>query len=251
MNSFINLHHANLILKLAETNEEIEKARRLRYSELIQQSNKEISYEDSIDDSDFVCDHLIVVEADTLDVVGTYRLARREYLNHYDSFATETKFDLTSLKAANGELLELSRMAIREDHRNGLVIRLLWRGLMEYCDHYNVKYLFGVVYLPTIDPQNAKNILSYVYHNFVSDEFDLFAKEPVVEMNFLPPEQVDIALARKEMHPILKAYMSMGCKFAKNAHIDEHFFKSVAVMIVIDINKINPRYMQLVTRLSE
>ena len=35
MKSFINFHHANLILKLAETREEIEKARRLRYLPII------------------------------------------------------------------------------------------------------------------------------------------------------------------------------------------------------------------------
>ena len=236
-----------MILKLAETREEIEKARRLRYSELVHLHNKEISFDDSFDDSDFVYDHLIVVEADTGDVVGTYRLGRREHLKHMDGFAIESKFDVSAIKAADGEIMELSRMAVREDHRDGSVVRLLWKGLMEYCQHYKVKYLFGVVSLHTFDPQGAKNFLSYIYHNFVSDEFDLFAKPPVVEMNILPPDQVDMALARKEMHPILKAYMGMGCKFARNAHIDDKMLKSVDVMIVIDYEKINPKYLQLLT----
>lgn len=250
MTSFINFQYANMILKLAETMEEIEKARRLRYSELVQLHNQDISFEDSFDDSDWVYDHLIVVEQQTGDVVGTYRLGRREHLSQIGAFAIESKFDISAIKAADGEILELSRMAIREDHRDGLVVRLLWRGLWEYCAHYNVRYLFGVVSLHTFDPQGAQNFLSYICHNFVSEEFDLVAKPPVVEMNILPPDQVDMALVRKEMHPILKAYMGMGCKFARNAHIDDKMLKSVDVMIVIDWNKINPKYLQLVTRLS-
>ena len=251
MKSFINVHHANMILKLAETREEIEKARQLRYSELVLLHNKEISFDECFDDSDFVYDHLIVLEESTLAVVGTYRLGRREHLKHMDGFAIESKFDISAIKNAEGELLELSRMAIREDYRNGVVVRLLWKGLMDYCEHYDVKYMFGVVSLHTFDPQGAKNFLSYIYHNHVSDEFDLFAKPPVAEMNLLPPEEVDQNLARKEMHPILKSYMGMGCKFARNAHIDDKMLKSVDVMIVIDYKKINPRYLQLVTRVSE
>ena len=250
MKSFIDFRHANMILKLAETREEIEKARQLRYSELVQLHNQQISFDDSFDDSDFVYDHLLVVEADSGDVVGTYRLGRREHLKHMKAFAIESKFDVSSIKAADGEILELSRMAIREDHRDGLVVRLLWKGLMEYCAHYDVRYLFGVVSLHTFEPEGAKNFLSYIYHNFVSDEFELFAKPPVVEMNLLPADQVDMSLARKEMHPILKAYMGMGCKFARNAHIDETMLKSVDVMIVIDYKKINLKYLQIVTRLS-
>lgn len=249
MKSFIDFHHANLILKLAETKEEIEKSRQLRYSELVQLHNKEISFDDSFDDSDYVYDHLLVMEEATGDVVGTYRLGRREHLKHMPAFAIESKFDVTAIKAAEGEILELSRMAIREDYRDGLVVRLLWKGLMEYCAHYNVKYLFGVVSLHTFDPQGAKNFLSYIYHNHISTEFDLFAKPPVVEMNLLPPEEVDVALARKEMHPIIKAYLGMGCHFARNAHLDDELFKSVDVMIVIDYQKINPKYLNLVTRL--
>ena len=106
MKSFINLQHSNMTLKLAETREEIEKARQLRYSELVHLHNKEISFDDSFDDSDFVYDHLIVVD-EVGDVVGTYRLGRREHLKHMDGFAIESKFDVSAIKATKGEILEL------------------------------------------------------------------------------------------------------------------------------------------------
>ena len=249
MKSFINFQFANMTLKLAETREEIEKARNLRYAELGLLHNQDISFNEYVDDTDFVFDHLIVVDNQSGDVVGTYRVGRREHLKQVGAFATESKFDVTSLKAAQGEIVELGRMAIHHEHRDGLVLRLLWKGLLEYCTHYKVKYLFGVVSLHTFQAEEAKNLLSYIYHNFVCTEFDLFAKPPVVEMNLLPPEEIDMTLVRKEMHPILKGYMGMGCKFARNAHIDETMYKSVDVLIVMDWDQINPKYLQLVTRL--
>ena len=251
MKSFLNIQQSNLLLKLAETKEEIEKARQLRYTDLVQFHNKDIAFDECFDDTDFVYDNLIVVDTNTNEVVGTYRLGRREHLKKLKQFAIESKFDISSIKATNEEILELSRNAVREGYRDGSVIRLLWKGIGEYCLHYHIRYMFAVISLYTYDVQNAKNFLSYIYYNHVSTQFDLYAKEPIVEMNLLPQDQIDMEAVRKEMHPALKSYMGMGCKFSKTAHIDDKMLKSVDVMIVIDYKKINPRYLQLVTRVSE
>ena len=53
MKNFIDITHKNLAVKLAETREEIEKARVLRFDELINKSNPDIPYSQCFDDSDF------------------------------------------------------------------------------------------------------------------------------------------------------------------------------------------------------
>lgn len=249
MENFINIRHNNLRVKLAESREEIESARRLRFSELVRLHNKDISYENSFDDSDFIYDHLIVKDIDTDEIVGAYRLGTREQLKRIGNFYTEVKFDISALKKVDGEILELSRMVVKDSYRDGSVVKLLWKGLFEYCERFKVRYLFGVVSLPTTNPKDAENFLSYISHNLISKDFDLSAKEPIVKTDLLPPEKVDVFKAKKEMHPILKAYIAMGCKFARNAHLDLTFYKSIDVMIVIDFQKVNPKYIQLVTRL--
>ena len=77
----------------------------------------------------------------------------------------------------------------------------------------------------------------------------MFAREPVVRTKLLSADEIDVFKAKKEMHPILKAYLSMGCKFARGAHYDLGFLKSIDVMIVIDFKKVNPKYIELVTRM--
>lgn len=72
-------------------------------------------------------------------------------------FYTNVKFNVDSLMAAEGEVLELSRMAIRESYRDGSVIKLLWKGLFAYCARFDVKWLFGIISLPTTEPDDALN----------------------------------------------------------------------------------------------
>ena len=146
-------------------------------------------------------------------------------------------------------MLELSRMAIRESYRDGSVIKLLWKGLFAYCARFDVKWLFGIISLPTTEPDDALNFLSYINNGLLTEEFDLFAREPVVRTKLLSADEIDVFKAKKEMHPILKAYLSMGCKFARGAHYDLGFLKSIDVMIVIDFKKVNPKYIELVTRM--
>lgn len=248
MKNFICISHKNLVAKLAETPEEVEKARKLRFDELIRLSNPDIPYENCFDDSDFIYDNLIVVDNNTGDVVGTYRLGRRDQLKKIGSFYTNCKFNCDSLFDADGELLEVSRMAIKSDYRDGSVVKLLWKGLFAYCTRFDVKYLFGIISLPTVNPAEVLNILSYINNELITDEFDLSPKPPVVDVELLPPHKIDIAKAKKEMHPILKAYLSMGCKFSRGAHYDLGFLKTIDIMIVVDLKKVNSKYIQLVTR---
>ena len=48
MKNFIDITHKNLAVKLAETREEIEKARVLRFDELINKSNPNIPYSNAL-----------------------------------------------------------------------------------------------------------------------------------------------------------------------------------------------------------
>ena len=169
MKNFIDITHKNLAVKLAETREEIEKARVLRFDELINKSNPNIPYSQCFDDSDFIYDHLIVIDRDNGSVVGTYRLGRREQLEKIGDFYTNVKFNVDSLMAAEGEVLELSRMAIRESYRDGSVIKLLWKGLFAYCARFDVKWLFGIISLPTTEPDDALNFLSYINNGLLTE----------------------------------------------------------------------------------
>lgn len=93
----------NILIKLAETKEEYDGLYHLRYFDLLLNYNNDNQNSDEVDKDlyDEVCDHLIAVDKNTNEVVGTYRLIRKSHLKDNLTFLTETEFDLTPLKNMN------------------------------------------------------------------------------------------------------------------------------------------------------
>jgi putative hemolysin len=62
-----------------------------------------------------------------------------------------------------------------------------------------------------------------------------------VEMNRLPPDQVDIRSALKALPPLIKGYLRLGCYIGDGAVVDEQF-NTIDVLIVLPVSAIEPRY---------
>src|SRR5262249_56467752 len=77
------------------------------------------------------CDHLLVRELATGDVIGTYRMLPPERAARAGGLYAETEFHLTRLLGLDG-LVEIGRACVRADHRTGVAISLLWTGLLRY-----------------------------------------------------------------------------------------------------------------------
>ena len=78
----------NYIIKLAETEKEYKNLFRLRYFDLLKYYNKEYSNdeEEDRDEYDKYCDHLILIDKQKDEVIGTYRLIKSEHLTVLKNF---------------------------------------------------------------------------------------------------------------------------------------------------------------------
>jgi putative hemolysin len=63
-----------------------------------------------------------------------------------------TEFDVTELDPLRPSLVEMGRAVVREDHRNGGVVLLMWAGILAYLDRCGYDYVTGCVYQ---SPSNA------------------------------------------------------------------------------------------------
>ncbi len=93
-----------------------------------------------VDEFDAYCDHLIVVEEATGDVVGTYRMlppgrAPRRY--------AAGEFDVTALSGLDADLVETGRSCVDPAHRDGAVINLMWAGIARYLHLTGHRWLAG------------------------------------------------------------------------------------------------------------
>ena len=61
---------------------------------------------------------------------------------------TATEFDVQGLDVLRPSLVEMGRAVVREDHRNGGVVLLMWAGILAYLDRCGYDYVTGCVSVP-------------------------------------------------------------------------------------------------------
>ena len=239
-------------VKLVETDEELYAVRKLRYEELVlfHRDASEISFEQSFTEEDRYCDNLIVVDTANGAVVGSYRFITKETLKHIDGFYSEWGFNVDDIKNQPYNVMELGKAAVHKDYRNSIVVRLMFQGAVRFAKEHNIRMMFGIITLPEMENDDLLNLMSYLYHNYPSKDPTLqpYALEPSIPMDSLPYEQVDELKAKRQVPPILKAYLSMGCMFAKSACPRNKMLHHADMLIMLDLENVNQHYVSFILR---
>ncbi len=238
---------SNIKIKMATTVEEKMKVYNLRYKSLIldYDKGKEGPKEIDKDEYDNYCDYIVAIDTNTNEVVGTYRLIRKEHAQKVGMFFTEKEFNIDNLKNKNCDILEIGRAVVKEEYRDGLVIGLLWKAVIRYALSLQVKYLFGTASFHGTDPTLYQHSLSSLYYNHISalDKRTFAREDSRCDLQQLSIADVDPNRAKKEMPPLVKGYINLWATIGEGAYID-HSFKSIDVLILLEMDKINPRYLR-------
>jgi putative hemolysin len=254
----------SLEVRLAETAAEIDAAQALRYRVFYDEMGAKPTSAmrarqrdfDSLDD---VCDHLLVIDhaAETAQqVVGTYRLIRREAAAKNGSFYSSSEYDIAPLIAFPGEILELGRSCIAASHRTGRVMQVLWSGLAAYIFRYDITLMFGCASFPGTDPDAHAQALSYLYYHHLAPPALRARALPgvYVDMQRVPRETLDPTATFNNLKidpqggglnlpPLLKGYLRVGGFVGDGAYLD-HQFNTTDVCIVVKTDLITNRYMR-------
>lgn len=218
------------ILKTASTVAELKEALQLRFQVFHKEmigSNK--PYGIDVDEYDFYCDHLIIVNKKVGKIIGTYRLNSTLYS---DSFYSSREFHLERVLNHPGTKLELGRACIDKDYRNGFTISLLWRGIAEYMNATQSQILFGCASVKTKSPREA----ALLYRSFFEDgriQADYFAPPtaaytmPDLDL-WIRSGKSPLTEAEKEevktlLPPLCRAYLRIGASIGGEPAWDEEF----------------------------
>jgi putative hemolysin len=101
---------------------------------------------------DEFCDHLLVREDNSGELVGCYRMLPPSGAVAAGGLYTATEFDIAALEPLRASLVEMGRAVVREDHRNGGVVLLMWAGILAYLDRCGYDYVTGCVSVPVLGP---------------------------------------------------------------------------------------------------
>jgi putative hemolysin len=174
-------------------------------------------------------------------IVGTYRLIPS---HRTGDFYSMTEFDISDLVSREGVKVELSRACIHKDYRNGAIITLLWRGIIEYLNAAGARWLFGMGSVKTINPDE------------ITEVYKCFADEGSVDPSFMIPaksnyriddfakrlERAQVTDRARELVPTLvKSYVRAGAVIVGDPAIDLAFNCS-DLFVILDVSKLSAAY---------
>ena len=209
---------ASYRIRLAESPADLAAAQTLRFqvfnlelSEGLAQSF--LTGRDS-DRFDPVCDHLLVEHQDQ--IVGTYRMQTGIKARNAFGVYSASEVDFAPLEPIFDESLELGRACVAKEHRNLVVLGMLWRGIVEYAREAGCRYLIGCSSLTSQNPAEGAALYAGLQPNQLVP--------PELRTHPLPGYACPMDQTTPVRMPkLLAAYLSLGAQIASTPAIDREF----------------------------
>jgi putative hemolysin len=251
--TFPPLKAGNLEVRLAQSEEDIKAAQRLRYEVFYEECGAQpdetiARLKQDISPIDDFCDVLLVIDHAHHKVVGTYRFMLREAALAYGDHYTALEFDISKLLTYPGQIMELSRSCVHKNYRTRPTMQLLWRGIGAYTQLNNVALFFGCGSFIGTDVSKYRQALAYLHHFHLAPPELRTMALPIhyQDMNLIPKDKVDAKKAMRQLPPLLKAYLRVGGFVGEGAFIDDNF-NSIDVCIIVKKETVGERYVQKYT----
>jgi putative hemolysin len=205
---------AALTVSWAKHADEIRQAQRLRFrvfaDEMGARLNTTVPGHD-VDLFDNYCEHLLVRDQVTREVVGTYRLLTPAQAIRVGSTYSDTEFDLTRLRSLRERMVELGRSCVHPDYRHGGVIMTLWGALAEFMVRNKLDTMIGCASIPMLHNGIVSgDVAASIWQQLKATH--LAPIEHHVRPRLpLPVERLNSAL---EVEPpaLIKGYLRLGAK---------------------------------------
>ena len=219
-------------LRLAETPMDVEAAQRLRFQVFNVEMGEGLSsaHETGLDSDRFdpICDHLLVEEIATGTLVGTYRLQMGSRALAEAGFYSAQEFDFTPFVPRAPEIVELGRACVHRQHRNLVVLGLLWKGIAGYATPRGGRYLIGCSSLTSQVPAEGVTLFDALRGRY-------FAPEPWQTVPMPGYECVAEPLSTPVRAPkLMSAYFSIGAKICSPPALDREF-QTIDFLTLVDL----------------
>jgi putative hemolysin len=223
--------------------DEVRQAQRLRHDvfagEMGARLDSSLAGHD-IDLFDDYCEHLLVRDEATQEVVGTYRVLTPAQARRVGSTYSDTEFDLTRLRFLRERMVELGRSCVHPDHRHGGVILALWGALAEFMVRNQLDTMIGCASIPmlhngVVSGQAAASIWNQLRQTHLAPiDYYVLPRLP------LPVEELDGTLD-VEPPALIKGYLRLGARVLGAPAWDPDF-NTADLPMLMRIADLPPRY---------
>ncbi len=228
-----------LSVSMARNTGEIGEAQRLRYKVFAEEMGAQlVSAASGIDRDEFdpVCEHLIVRDNVSGEVVGTYRILSPENAARIGGYYSEQEFDISRLGNLRSRMVEIGRSCVHQDYRSGGVITLLWAGLADYLRRTDYDYLMGCA---SVGMQDGGHEAANLYRKLSAEalapvERRVFPRNPLALERLGNQNRVSVP-------PLIKGYLRVGAHILGEPAWDSEF-NCADFMMLLSVKQMNEQY---------
>lgn len=227
---------AHYATRIASTFDEIRAAQALRFEVFNLELNEGLqeSYAAGLDEDPFdaFCDHLIVEHLPSHQIVGTYRMQTGLRAAAHLGYYSAREFEFEVFDGLREEIVELGRACVHKQHRNLIVLGLLWKGVADYARQTNGRYLLGCSSITSQDPAiGASAYANLCRRHLVCPDYRTRPR-PQYECS-LEALAADAAKIPK----LLRAYLTIGAKICGPPALDREF-GTIDFLTLLDLHEL-------------
>ena len=223
--------------------DEVRAAQRLRFDVFAGEMGARLSTsvdKHDIDLFDDFCEHLLVRDDATQQVIGTYRVLTPAQARRIGSTYSDTEFDLTRLRDLRERMVELGRSCVHRDHRQGGVILALWGALAGFMHRNRLDTMIGCASIPmSHNGVNGGDAAASIWRQLSSTHMAPIQYQVQPRLP-LPVERLDSQLD-VEPPALIRGYLRLGAKVLGAPAWDPDF-NTADLPMLMRIADLPPRY---------
>ena len=226
---------AHYTIRLARNADEMRAAQALRYQVFNLELNEGLETSHAtgldVDPFDAVCDHLLVEHLPTNQIVGTYRLQTGENAGSQRGYYCAQEFDFAHFEPMRQKIIEVGRACVHQQHRNLVVLGMLWKGIADYATAHGGGYVLGCSSITAQDPAVGASAYADMCRKHLAP----------LEWRTRPLRAYDCPLTHLTSEPVkipklLRAYLTLGAKICGPPALDRQF-KTIDFLTLVDLEK--------------
>lgn len=186
---------------------------------------------------------MLIEHVVTGEIIGTYRLQTGETALANIGYYSEQEFDFSPYESLRPQIIELGRACIAKEHRNMVVLGLLWKGIAQYAKLCEARYLIGCSSITSTDRLEGQAAFRKLSRYLVAPEL---LTKPTVKFDCSVGDEEEpeiVALSRKVDIPrLMRAYLTLGARICGEPALDREF-KTIDFLTLLDLRALGPRAM--------
>lgn len=232
-----------IVVQWARHLDEVRQAQRLRHAVFVEEMGARLNTPlpgHDIDVFDDYCEHLLVRDGTSAEVIGTYRVLTPAQAQRVGGTYSDTEFDLVRLRGLRERMVELGRSCVHPAHRHGGVIMALWGALAEFMVRNQLDTMIGCASIPMLHNGGVSGDVAASIWQQLRQTHLAPIEHHVLPRLPLPVEDLDGSLP-VEPPALIKGYLRLGAKVLGAPAWDPDF-NTADLPMMMRIADMPPRY---------